>query len=77
MSDPMPDIEPNDLTTQIMDVMSTHERKSLPNIQRNRYMQGCTCGWIGWPHSDHRQLELYTVLLRLQVADPPEGADHA
>ena len=58
------------LTARILDEMSAHDRKPLINIQRNRYMHGCSCGWIGFPHSDHRTLELYTMLLRLQYAPP-------
>lgn len=72
MSDTAPEVKPEELPGLVIDVMSAHERKALSNIQRNRYMQGCTCGWIGYPHTDHRQLELYTMLLRLQIAIPAQ-----
>lgn len=53
------------LVDQTMECMNAHVKGDVPARSRRAWqMQHCSCGWAGYPHSDHQSLMLYTMLLR-------------
>lgn len=61
-----------ELAGKVMAVIEQHVR--VPESARSRrawQMQHCSCGWDGYPHSDHQQLKVYVMMLRDQLGIVP------
>jgi hypothetical protein len=53
------------LAEKTLECVSEHVKVEVPARSRRAWqMQHCSCGWTGYPHSDHQSLMLYTMLLR-------------